>query len=60
MDNTRKKLIDAIASLENIYDDCLDIFIKEVARKQRESEEIKSIFISFTDLITNIKKFKQD
>lgn len=60
MNNSKQKLLQAVKSLEEIYYDCMDVFIKEIARNKEESEEVKNILISFTDLINNIKYFKKN
>lgn len=60
MDNSKQKLLQAVKSLEEIYYDCMDVFIKEIAKNRKESEDVKNILVSFTELINDIKHFKKD
>lgn len=59
MENSKRKLLEVLDSLEQTYYDCVDVFIKEIARN-KESDDVKRILISFTDLITNIKLLRDD
>ena len=59
MDNTKKKLLETLSYLEDAYYSSVDVFIKEIASKQKESKEVQDILISFTNLINNIKQLKE-
>ena len=59
MDNTKKKLLETLSYLEDAYYSSVDVFIKEIASKQKESREVQNILISFTNLINNIKQLKE-
>ncbi len=59
MENTRKKLLETLTYLEDAYYSSVDVFIKEIASKQKESKEVQDILISFTNLINNIKQLKE-
>ena len=60
MDKSKQKLLQTVETLEKTYYDCLDVFIKEIAKNKKESEDVKSILTSFTNLINNIRSFKEN
>ena len=58
MNNIRQKLIEILESLEINYQQCTEVYMKEIARGKEESEDVKDILINFKELINNIKDLK--
>lgn len=59
MENTRRKLLETITYLEDAYYSNVDVFIKEIAAKRKDSEEVQNVLIAFSNLINSIKQLKE-